>query len=397
MRHIIVGNGVAGITAAIELARRQAGEIEIYTSERHPYYFRPRLPYFLAGEISQEDLYVHPPSWYEKKGIEVHLGARVIRLMPDQKRILLADGTEVPYDCLLLATGSAPFVPPLEGTDRKGVFTLRTLDDALAIKEYASRCREAVVIGGGLLGLEAARGLKVLGLAVTVLEFSPRLLPRQLDDEGAAIFRRLIEGLGIRVALNADARAILGNGEVSGAVLRDGREFPAQMVLITAGVRSNTDLATEAGLPVDRGVVVDECMATGAPDIYSAGDVASFRGRSWGIIPVAQAQAVVAAANMAGDNALYEEVVPSNTLKIVDIDLTSAGTVVPEGEGFVEIRRAAPEAGTYKKLVLKDDTLAGAIVIGDKALAKRLEGLVTRRARLSREEALNLLEEMHHS
>ena len=393
MRHVIVGNGVAGITAAIELARRQAGDIEIYTAERHPYYFRPRLPYFLAGEISQEDLYVHPPSWYEKKGIEMHLDARVIRLMPDRKRILLADGTEVPYNRLLLAAGSAPFVPPIEGTDRKGVFTLRTLDDALAIKEYASRCREAVVIGGGLLGLEAARGLKVLGLSVTVLEFSPRLLPRQLDDEGAAIFRGLIEGLGLGIAFNADTRAILGDGEVKRVVLRDGREFPARMVLIAAGVRSNAGLAAAAGLPVDRGIVVDEHMATGAPDIYSAGDAASFRGRSWGIIPVARAQALVAAANMAGDNALYEEVVPSNTLKIVGIDLTSAGTVVPEGEEFVEMRRSAPEAGIYKKLVLKNGTPVGAIVIGDKALARKLEGLVTRRTRLSREEALNLLEE----
>ena len=389
MRHVIVGNGVAGATAAAELARRQAREVEIYTAERHPYYFRPRLPYFLAGEISQEDLYVHPPSWYEKRGIKVHQESRVMRLMPDQKRILLADDTEVPYDRLLLATGGVSFVPPIEGAEKKGVFTLRTLDDALAIREYAARCQEAVVIGGGLLGLEAARGLKVLGLSVTTLEFSPRLLPRQLDDEGGAIFRRLIEGLGVGVALKAETKAILGNGEVRGVVLRDGREFPAQMVLIATGVRSNAGLAAEAGLQVERGVVVDERMLSDAPNIYSAGDAASFRGRSWGIIPVARSQALVAAANMAGDNVLYEAVVPSNTLKIVGIDLTSAGTVMPEGEEFGEIRRSDPEAGVYKKLVLKDDALVGAIVIGDKALARKLERMVIRKAKLSREEALN--------
>lgn len=391
MRHVIVGNGVAGITAAGELARRQAGEVEIHTAERYPYYFRPRLPYFLAGEIPQDELYVHPPSWYEKRGIKVHLKSKVVRLMPDQKRLLLADDTEIPYDRLLLATGSFSFVPPIEGADKKGVFTLRTLDDALAIKEYASRCQEAVVIGGGLLGLEAARGLRVLGLSVTTLEFFPRLLPRQLDDEGSAIFQRLVEKLGIGVGLKAETKAILGNSEVRSVVLKDGREFPAQMVLIAAGVRSHMELATEAGLQVERGVVVNERMLTSAPDVYSAGDAASFRGRSWGIIPVAGAQALVAAGNMAGDNVLYEEVVPSNTLKIVGVDLTSAGTVVPEGDGFVEIHRSDPEAGVYKKVVIKDDTLVGAIVLGDKALAKKLERMVTGKAKLSREELQSLL------
>ena len=390
MRHIIVGNGVAGVTAAIELARRQAGEIEIYTAERHPYYFRPRLPYLLAGEISQDDLYIRPPSWYEKRGIKVNQETRVARLIPDRERILLADGREVPYDRLLLATGGVSFVPPIEGADKQGVFTLRTLDDALAIQEYASRCQKAVVIGGGLLGLEAARALKVLGLSVTVLEFFPRLLPRQLDGEGSAVFQRLIEGLGIGIALKAETRSIAGDGEVRGVILKDGREFPAQMVLIAAGVRANVGLAAAAGLQTNRGVVVNEDMTTSAPNIYSAGDAASFRGRSWGIIPVARSQALVAAANMAGDNALYEEVVPSNTLKIAGIDLTSAGTVVVEGQELVEIRHSDPEAGVYKKLVMRDDTLVGAIVIGNKALASKLEHLVTRKAKLSREEALNL-------
>ncbi len=390
MRHVIIGGGVASITAAIELARRQAEEIELYTAERYPYYFRPRLPYFLAGEIAQEDLYVHPLSWYENKGIAVHLDSKVERLMPDQKRILLANGSEVPYDRLLLATGGMSFIPPIEGTDKKGVFALRTLDDAITIREYAAHCQEAVVIGGGLLGLEAARGLKALGLSVTALEFFPRLLPRQLDAEGSAVFQRLIEGLGINVGLQAETKSIVGNGEVRGVVLKDGREFAAQMVLVAAGARSNAGLAAEAGLRIERGIAVDEHMATDAPDIYAAGD-AAFRGRAWGIVPVARAQALVAAANMAGDNALYEEVVPSNTLKIVGIDLTSAGTVTPEDEGFVEIRRSDPEAGVYKKLVLKDNTLVGAIVLGDKALARKVERMVTSKAQLSREEAEALL------
>ncbi len=389
-RYLIIGNGVAGITAASELVRRGAREILILTQEPHHYYFKPRLPFFLAGEASEEDLYVHPPSWYERRGIRVRLKARVERLIPRQKRVALADGEEIPYDYLLLATGSSPFVPPIQGIEKAGVFTLRTLEDAVAIKEYAARCEEAVVIGGGLLGLEAARGLKVLGLSVTVLERGPRLLPRQLDAQGAAVFQRLIEGLGLTVALNAEAEAILGDREVRGVCLKDGREFDAQLVLIAAGVRSNAGLAAEAGFAVERGVVVDERMQTSAPGVFAAGDVASFRGRSWGIIPVARIQAAVAAANMAGEEAVYEEVVPSNTLKIVGIGLTSAGLVTPKGE-YEEIRVMDPEAGIYKKLVLDGNVPVGAIVIGDRALAKKLEKMVTRAKSITLEEAYELL------
>jgi len=393
MRHIIVGNGVAGITAATELARRQAGQIVIYGAEPYPYYYRPRLPYFLAGDITQEQLVVHPDSWYESKGIEIHRGTTVARLSTGQKSIALADGTEVPYDRLLIASGAVSFVPPIEGVDKRGAFTLRTLDDAVAIRDYAARCQRAVVVGGGLLGLEAAKGLKGLGLEVTVLEYTGRLLPRQLDVEGAAVFQGLVKKMGLQVALGADTKAILGDGEAAGVLLKDGREFPAQLVLIATGVRCNSRLAAEAGLPSERGIVVDERMVTAAPDVYAAGDVASFHGRSWGIIPVAMAQAAVAAANMAGESSLYQEVVPSNTLKIAGIDLTSCGTVVPEGEGLVEVRPPAAEKGAYRKLVLKEGTLVGAIVIGNRALARKVEGLVISRARMGRKQALELISE----
>jgi nitrite reductase (NADH) large subunit len=391
MRHVIVGSGVAGITAAIELARRDAGEILVYGAEPYPYYYRPRLPYFLAGEIPQEQLYVHPASWYEQRGIQLFPGTAVARLEPDQKRIVLADGRSVPYDRLLLATGGLSFIPPFEGIGQRGVFSLRTLDDALAIREYAGRCQQAVVIGGGLLGLEAARALGRLGLDVTVLEHAPYLLPRQLDAQGAALLQGMIEAMGLHVAVRADTQSIPGNGEARGVLLKDGRQFPAQLVLIATGVRSNIQLAAAAGLAVDRGVVVDASMATSAPDIYAAGDVASFQGRSWGIIPVALAQAAVAAANMAGTPERYQEVTPTNTLKIAGIDLLSVGTVQPEGKGFHELRASSPAGRRYVKLVLERDRLVGAIVIGDRALGRKLEPLVIERARMSLKEAEALL------
>ncbi len=394
MRYVIVGNGIAGITAAAELANRGVSTIAVYAAEPYPYYFRPQLPPFLAGEIPQERLYARPSSWYEERGIEVHLASPVIRLFPDRKRILLTDGTEVPYDRLLLTTGSHPFIPPVAGVEKKGIFSLRTLDDALAIREYAGRCEEAVVVGGGLLGLETARALKALGLSVTVLEFAPRLLPRQLDPAGAVVFQGVVEGLGIRVALSAETTAVLGNGEARGVILRDGREFPAQLVLFATGVRANADLAAEAGLEVDRGIVVDERMRTSAPDVYAAGDVAWFNGRSWAIIPQARAQAQVAAANMVGEEAIYEEIVPSTTLKVVGADLTSCGVVNPKKEeGYFEVRNADPEAGRYVKLVLKDHVAVGAIVLGDRALARKLERLVIQRAAVSPKEARSIVSE----
>lgn len=393
MRHIIVGNGVAGVTAAAELAARKAGEVVIYTAEPHPYYFRPQLPRFLAGEVSQEALIARPPAWYEERGIEVHLASAVARLSPEEKRVVLEDGTALTYDRLLLATGSRPFIPPIDGREKRGVFALRTLDDALAIREYAGRCREAVVVGGGLLGLEAARGLSARGLTVTVLEFFPRLLPRQLDEEGAEILRLVVEELGLRVVLGAATREILGAEEVAGVRLEDGREFPAQLVLFATGVRSEARIAAEAGLAVERGIVVDERMATSAPDVYAAGDAAWFNGRSWAIIPQARAQAQVAAANMAGEDARYREIVPSTTLKIVGTDLTSCGTVNPEGEGFLEIRYADPDARIYRKIVLQNGQAVGAAVLGDPRLARELERLVNQRASLSEQEAVGLVRE----
>ncbi|MGD1992265.1 MAG: FAD-dependent oxidoreductase [Anaerolineae bacterium] len=392
MQHVIIGNGVAGVTAAAELSDREAGQIEVYAAEPYPYYFRPQLPRFLGGGVSRERLIARSPSWYEERDIVVHLDTPVARLLPDEKRIVLEDGSKVAYDRLLLATGGLPFIPPIEGQGKEGVFTLRTLEDALAIKAYAPRCEQAVVIGGGLLGLESARGLQGLGLSVTALEFFPRLLPRQLDDEGAAVFRKMVEDLDIGVAVGANTKAILGDGAVERVVLQDGREFPAQLVLVATGMRCNAELAAEAGLTVDRGVVVDDHLRTSAPDVYAAGDVASFHGRSWGIIPQAREQAAVAAANMAGDDAVYEEIVPSTTLRIAGIHLTSCGKEPSsEGESWTAYRQEDPGAGVYRKLALEEDVAVQAIVIGDRALARELEALVTQRARVSREEAYDLL------
>jgi nitrite reductase (NADH) large subunit len=403
MHFVIIGNGVAGITAARALSD-VGGEVEVYTQEAHHYYPRPRLQKFLAGEIELEELPLYPPAWYEKRGVPVHLGTEVVELDPTAKRIALADGRLIPYDRLLLATGSSPFVPPIEGLDKAasscvrsgGVFTYRTIEDGLAIKRWAKEAKRAVVIGCGLLGLEAARALTVLGLEVTVLERGAYPLSRQLDAEGGALMRELIEAMGIEVALNASSQAILGNGTsppglggiegglATGVLLQDGRTIEGDLILVTAGVRSNVRLAQEAGLEVNRGVVVDEHLRTTAEDVYAAGDVAEFRGQVYGIIPAALEQAKVAAVNMLGrERAEYQGTIPSNTLQVVGIDCTSIGVIhPPEDESYQEFRKS--EAAVYKKLVLKDGRLVGAILLGDRKDAAPIGRLIGREADVSR-------------
>jgi nitrite reductase (NADH) large subunit len=398
MHCVIIGNGVAGITAARALSQAGA-EVAVYAQEVHHYYPRPRLQKFLAGEIELEDLILYPSAWYEERGIAVHLGAEVVGLDPTAKRITLAactergrsNGREVSYDRLLLATGSRPFIPPIEGVDNAasscvrsgGVFTLRTIEDVLNIKRWAEGSERAVVVGGGLLGLEAARALMVMGLDVTALELGPYPLQRQLDAEGGALLTRLIGGMGIKVALNASSQAILGDGQAAGVLLQDGRRIEGDLILISTGVRSNVRLAQDAGLEVSRGVIVDEHLRTSAEDVYAAGDVAEFRGRVYGIIPAALEQARMAALNMLGEEAAYEGTIPSNTLQVVGIDCTSVGVVhPPEGEGYRELRKSG--AGVYRKLVLKDGRLVGAILLGDRKDVRSISRLIQRGADVSR-------------
>jgi nitrite reductase (NADH) large subunit len=392
-KFVVVGNGVAGVTAAQSLSRAEStAEVCIFGAEPYPYYRRPRLWEFLAGEIEQRQLYSRPVEWYAERGMQLHLGARVASLSPAEHRLTLANGDRVGYDRLLLATGGRPAVPPFEGVDKPGVFTLRTIDDAQAMKVHAEGIRSAAVIGGGLLGLETARALVSLGIEVTVIEFLPRLLPRQLDTEGAQVLQAQMEATGMHILTDAATEAIVGDECATGVRLKDGRVVDGELVLVSTGIHSQVDLASEAELEINRGVIVDERLRTSAADVYAAGDAAEFDGVVYGIIPAAVAQAQVAAANMVSeDSATYAGTVPSNTLKIVGIDLTSAGIVVPEGDGFVEIRRSDPEAGSYAKLVLEGDRAVGAVVIGDKPLAKKLEAMVTHNSGLSREQASELL------
>jgi nitrite reductase (NADH) large subunit len=380
MIYVIVGNGVAGVTAAQSIVRADpSAEVHIFGAEPYPYYRRPLLWEFIAGQIEQDELIFRPPEWYAQRGIHLHLGVPATTLDPAAHRLTLADGSQADYDRTLLATGGRPFVPPCEGTDKEGVFTLRTLDDARAIKAYVQQVATAVVIGGGLLGLETARALHTAGLDVTVVEFFPYLLPRQLDQEGAQVLQSLLEAQGLQVITGATTEAVLGNVCADCIRLKDSRIVAGDLVLFSTGIRSEVSLAKEAGLEVNRGIVVDGHLQASAEDIFAAGDAAEFDGLVYGIIPPAIEQARVAAANMvAPDSTTYTGTLPTTTLKVAGAELTSLGECVVEGDEYTQLRHADPATGHYRKVVLREGRIVGAILLNDRERTKPATQLVER-------------------
>lgn len=377
-RVLIVGNGVAGVTAARFLADgKPSHEIVIYGLEPYAYYPRPRLIDYIEGTVPEQKMTLYSDDWYAQRGIRCELGRRVERIDPVGHTLHLTDGGSDRYDRLVLATGADSWVPPISGRELGCVHTLRTWDDARAIADCARGCQQVVVIGGGLLGLDTAAALACCGPHVTVVEALPWLLPRQLDREGADLLSSLLAAKGIETLVDQQCDRLEGDTAIERVVLKDGRVLPAQMVVVSTGVRSNTQLACDAGLDVDRGVVVDEAMRTSDPDIYAVGDVAQFDGRVWAIIPVAIAQARVAAAQINGDrDTRYVPLVPSTTLKVSGIDLTSLGEVHPEGDELT-LRKSEPDQGVYIKLVVDGGRIIGAIVLGDRKMAREISQLVT--------------------
>ena len=362
-RYLIIGNGVAGATAA-ETIRKQdkEGTITIATDESVPFYWRLQLNEYIAGEVGEEKLHARKKGWYEDQGMALKLNTPIEGGDAKEKFLLTGDNQKLPYDRLLIAAGSHSFVPPIKGSDKKGVFTLRSFQDACDIMAWAENVGDVVMIGGGLLGLEAGNALRKLGKKVTVVEFFPRLLPRQLDVPGAERLQTIMESMGFSFRLGAKTREIAGDQGVEGVVLEGGETLQAPMVIISAGVRPNLELAEALGLDHDKGIKVDERMRTNQPDVFAAGDVAEFRGIPYGIWPAAMEQGKVAGSNMAGKEALYNGTVMANTLKVVGIDLASAGEI--DADNQLESKTLADDK-TYKKVVLKDDTIAGCIMLGD--------------------------------
>lgn len=367
MKAIVIGNGLAGTMAAKTLRELDpAAEVVVFAEEKYPYYPRPNLIEYVAGRLPYERLFAFPSEWHVRQKIDVRLGTPVRRIHPASREVELDDEKREGYDVLLVANGASSFFPPIKGLDKKGVFALRTLDDAQAIIDHVRAHPRAAIIGGGLLGLEIARAVRSRGAEVEVVEFFDRLLPRQLDAQGAAVLRGQIEGSGIKVRLGVVTEEILGPEDARGIRLKGGAEVGADTVIIAAGVRPNLDLPRDAGLATDRGLVVDDRLQTSHPQVFAAGDGVQHRGKLYGIIPASFDQARAAAYNILGQEKKYEGTTPSTTLKVVGLYVTSLGLANPDGPGYEEIRSIRQEEGIYKKIVLQDGVLVGAIWMGTK-------------------------------
>lgn len=363
-KYLIVGNGVAGTTAA-EYIRKQdgRGKISIVTDEDLPFYFRPRLIEYIGGETSEQKLIAKNEQWYQDHNIDLILKTRVIDADPENRVVITENNRRISYDRLLVATGSHSFIPPINGSEKAGVFTLRNIHDARRILEYSNNIDYVVVIGGGLLGLEAGNALRKAGKKVLVVEFFSRLLPRQLDADGAKKLRVIMERMGFSFRLGVRTEKIKGDGRVSAVVLEGGETLQANMVLISAGVRPNPELSEALKLDYEKGIKVDEHLRTNRPDIFAAGDVTEFKGTLYGIWPAAMEQGKAAGVNMAGGDMIYEGSTMANTLKVAGVDLASAGNI--DAENKFESKVVTDE-NVYKKIVIENDQIIGCIMLGDK-------------------------------
>ncbi|MDO9532931.1 MAG: FAD-dependent oxidoreductase [Deltaproteobacteria bacterium] len=382
--YLIIGNGVAGNAAAENIRKHDAeGKIIVFSRESRPFYYVPALPEYLAGEKAADQITLHPQSWYDQRRIDLHLDTRVTQIDAAQKFVETDQGQRFPFDQLLLATGGKSFIPPMQGADSPGVFSLKTLADADRIKAAAAGAKTVVLIGGGLLGLEAGNGLRKLGLKVIVVEFFPRLLPRQMDAAGAAILARQLEDMGFTFYLGAKTQAIAPGPDGLTVNLESGEKRKGDLVLISAGVRPDLSLAQALGLEIDKAVKVDDTMKTSRDGIYAAGDLVEHRGRFYGIWPAAMEQGAVAGAAMAGQIAQYDGTLPSNVLKVAGIDLMAAGDIDADGklEAFVHQNEAQK---TYRKLVLQDNLLVGAILLGDIRGSAEIQAAIKKKIDVSR-------------
>ena len=364
-RYLIIGNGVAGARAALKIKEADPkGEVHIVTEEAFPFYYRVRFPELVAGEISVKDLIIHSKEFYENKGVFLHLEEKITEIHSEKKEALSEKGRTFSYDSLLLATGGQAFVPPIRGTEKKGVFTLRSMKDAIRFREYLTGVKQAILIGGGLVGLETGGALIRRGIKVAVIEHNPRILPRQMDPEGAQILQGKMESMGFSFYLNGQSEEILGKEAVEGLRLKDGRTIAGNMVIISAGVKPNIDLAGQMGLETKSGILVNDRLETKIKEVFAAGDAAEYQGRCYGIWPAAQRQGEVAGVNMAGGNALYKGTTVSNTLKVVGIDITSMGEI--DAEGKLEcIVKSDREKCVYCKVVFKEEKIVGCILLAD--------------------------------
>ena len=366
MNYVILGNSAAAV-GCIEGIRSvdPAGPITVISDEPYSVYSRPLISYLLEGRTTLEKMKYRPDDFYEKNGVKTVLGVKAEKVDPGAKTVLLENGESVPYDRLLIATGSRPFVPPMEGLDRvEKKFSFMKLDDAKALEAALTKESRVLIVGAGLIGLKCAEGIRDRVQSIAVVDLADRILPSILDEKGSAMMQKFLEGQGLSFYLN-DSVAQFGP---DGAELKSGKWVGFDILVVAVGVRPNTQLAAEAGCKVGRGVTIDEHSRTSVPDIYAAGDccecldIADGQTRILAILPNAYLQGETAGVNMAGGEKVFDKAIPMNAIGFFGQHIITAGSY--DGEEWTE-----ESNDTYKKLVTKDNRLRGFILIGNVARA----------------------------
>ena len=401
-RLVVIGNGMAGARTVEEILERGGAEqfqITMFGEEPTGNYNRILLSNVLNGSYKEEEIFLNPLSWYEENDIMLHAGKRASGLLRRAKIAYGEDGKPVPYDKVIIATGSRAYIPLIEGVNapdgslKPGLFVFRTLDDCRQIASWADGKKTAAVIGGGLLGLEAARGLQNFGLDVNVICLGPTLMPQQLDAGAGAILKTSMEALGVKVLLKKNTAAILGEDCVVGLRFADDETLPCDIVIISAGIRANWEIAAGSGLTCERGIVVDDHMrSVDDPHVYAVGECAQHRGRMYGLVAPIWEQAKVLADHITGKNtrAAYHGSKVATKLKVMGVEVASMGIVEPQSPDDEVIQFSEPKRGTYKKLIVRDGRLVGGILLGDISKAAYLIQTFDRNTPLP-EERLQLL------
>ncbi len=363
IKYLIIGNGIGGLSAAREIRNHdKEGTIVLISSEPYLTYYRPKLTEGIFKEFTVDNLLVYDEDWYRKRNIKTFLRTTVEKIDIDNNIVHLDDSRKIEYEKLLIATGSNPFIPPIKGKEKEGVFALRTLKDLYKFKEFLKSCSTVSVIGGGLLGLEAAWSLKQLGKEVNVIEFAPYLLPRQLDMELANKLEERLNSLGLTIYTNSQVEEVLGYEGTDGIKLNGGREIPTDAVLISSGIRPNLDLIRDTSIEYDKGIKVSSQMRTNIENVFAVGDVVEVDGIVLGLWPAANEQGKIAGANMAGVEMEYKQPKIFTTLEIGDIKVFSAG-IINNYDRIYEYKDSS--RGIHHKLFTKDGIITGVILFGD--------------------------------
>lgn len=365
---VIIGGGVAAVNAAdVVSSKNKKARITIISKEKYLPYYRTRLTEILDTEIPMERLEIKKQSWYDERNIKLMLGEEVTSILSGEKAITLSNGEKIKYDSLVIASGARCFIPPFENKELENVRVIRELAETYEIIEVAKKSKKAVVIGGGVLGLEAAWGLKNLGLDVTVLEVMPRVLPRQLDEKGSDLLEKMIKEAGVNILTGVEIKGFAGEKKVEKVLLKDGKELEAELVIVSAGICPNKEFAISSGIKVNRGIIVNERMETSLKDVYACGDIAEYNGKIIGLWQVAMEQGKVAGANICGDEKLYVEQIQPLNFEGMNTQLLSIGNIKSEADSKEAVVDYNNDKNYYRKFFFENESLAGALLIGDTA------------------------------